>query len=372
MSVNTEDLERLSMLLDGDLSPEEAQSLRARIAQEPDLADAWRAISALPLAIAALPSPALPPQLRARPGVRLPRRELLAWSLAAAMALLALWPSPPPPQLLEGELLLNGDTTLRLADAATLSLDGRALLRVEPQGQDARVTGAEVENMNLNTLGGGALGALLTVTVYEGRALLTPDEQAPITLAAGQTQKLGGSAESEPLPGTLKPGEPRPLVGANPTATPSGAQLQEELGRLRLENQMLRGQLQAVEGSPQPWPANTPAQMRPEGYKALLSSLLDESEALIALDCEEYPCVALVEMPPDSKHGEALVQEVQDALAPSAGEEMSAVVMAREQDDGEGPRGVLAFAIAPGDSFGREVAQRTRTRAELLLNEGDE
>jgi anti-sigma factor RsiW len=61
---------RLSALLDGELSPEEAEALRAEIARSPELTLQLAALAAVDDGLRALPSPRLPSDLR----VRLARR----------------------------------------------------------------------------------------------------------------------------------------------------------------------------------------------------------------------------------------------------------------------------------------------------------
>lgn len=108
--MNPELDERLSALLDGELSPAEVAALRAEIARSPELAARLEALAAVDVGLRALPGRGVPPGLRARVAeeLRTPathargpsaarrapfrraRRWLAAAALAAAAAALAL------------------------------------------------------------------------------------------------------------------------------------------------------------------------------------------------------------------------------------------------------------------------------------------
>jgi len=116
--MSQDDLELLMMLMDGALAPADAALLRARIADEPELASTWNELQQMQLAIAehlsAAPAPdftqrvmaqvrqteQLPPSLWARLEAWLSRP--IAIPLAAAAALAVVYaiglpePSPPP------------------------------------------------------------------------------------------------------------------------------------------------------------------------------------------------------------------------------------------------------------------------------------
>ncbi|MEY3212011.1 MAG: hypothetical protein RIT28_2492, partial [Pseudomonadota bacterium] len=84
-AVSESTYEALSRLLDGDLPPDEAEALRARVHAEPALAEALGRLRALGEAVAALPEVSPPPALntavlrRVRDEARAPANAPLAW-----------------------------------------------------------------------------------------------------------------------------------------------------------------------------------------------------------------------------------------------------------------------------------------------------
>jgi sigma-E factor negative regulatory protein RseA len=97
---------KLSLLIDGELGPEEEAALRGELARSPELVRRLAELEAVDAALGALPARPVPPQLRAGlaeriraeavlrverpPRRRAPRRWLAAAALASAAAALAL------------------------------------------------------------------------------------------------------------------------------------------------------------------------------------------------------------------------------------------------------------------------------------------
>jgi negative regulator of sigma E activity len=106
--MNPELDEKLSALLDGELSPAEAAALREEVSRSPELTARLAALASVDDGLRELPSPGVPADLRARlsarleaPGARTlaasrarPRRWLAAAALAAAAAALVLFGLP--------------------------------------------------------------------------------------------------------------------------------------------------------------------------------------------------------------------------------------------------------------------------------------
>jgi anti-sigma factor RsiW len=98
--MNPELDERLSALLDGELSPAEAAALRQEVSRSPELAERLAALAAVDEGVRGLPSRPVPTDLRARLAARLetaiartpdaarhtPRRPMRRWLAAAALA----------------------------------------------------------------------------------------------------------------------------------------------------------------------------------------------------------------------------------------------------------------------------------------------
>jgi hypothetical protein len=182
------DYEALSRLLDGELDPDAANALRARIASEPDLREAWEMMTALPAAIAELPQPAFSSEwadlaLVQRPSVR-SLGSWIGWGVAAAALLLHLLPAPAPVVVGPGSsvTLLNGVVS---AAGQTLVVEGQARVQVSEVGD-------------------------LTVAVTRGWARLDdrelaegehwpPEVEEPVEYAHEVRVPLFASAELEPL-----------------------------------------------------------------------------------------------------------------------------------------------------------------------------
>jgi len=131
------DYEALSRLLDGELDPDAADALRARIAAEPDLREAWEMMTALPAAIAELPQPAFGSEwadraLAQRPSVR-SLGSWIGWGVAAAALLLHILPAPAPVVVGPGSsvTLLNGAVS---AAGQTLVVEGEAHVQISQAG----------------------------------------------------------------------------------------------------------------------------------------------------------------------------------------------------------------------------------------------
>lgn len=303
-------LEALSRLMDGELDPTEAAALHHRIATEPEVADAWSALHQLTAQLGTLPTAAPPPPaLDARVLRKLtapqphkprwPRWPLLLVPVAAAL-LLALRPAAPPPQvpvtLIAGVQRIEGQG-MRV-DTPTghhIEVDGLALVRLSPADNPHTQDIAMVRS-----IAAAAAGAVLTIVVYEGTARVHTDDGAPSeTIQAGATRSFT-TDPSAPRPHGTPPDAPMVLVGdARITVDEAAARilaLEDELAGLRLERDMQNGALEALEGSPQEWPENVPAAFQEAGMADRLDALATANPQLevVGLDCEEYPCLAIV------------------------------------------------------------------------------
>jgi hypothetical protein len=382
--------EELSRLLAGELSEADARALRARIAVDPDLARQWALLQQLPDALSALPPPEPPSALNRRVlqtvGGQPPwRRRLVAeWlpagvvgALLAASVLLLLSPdaAPKPPVLVEGVALLEGVTALQ-AGPVLVQVDGRAHISVEPTPGPARERGWEAE-MDRTHLLAALAGAAVTVTVLEGRALVGGDDSsAAVVVASGDTLRVGGGAAG---PGTAVAAGALPAgsrsSGSAEAAAPAPS-LEQQLDEARFQLALARGQLTRLEGAPQAWPADLPASLRPEAFSAALRAAVEGSGKVLAIDCEEHPCVAFIETnSPDQGAEQALTAAI-EPLAESVEGGAGLMMMAYRSDDGDSASTVAAVALIPGqgepdEGLHTRIETRARNGVQALRESGD-
>jgi len=313
--------EDLSRLLEGDLPPADAEALRRRIDQEPEVARAWAEMCRLREDLAALQDEPPPRDLDRRvldrfgrlPSTpeRRPARSsapwlaLAGWAVAAAALLLLSTHGTADVLLLEGSEWVDGRVRVLAADIP-VEVDGRALVEVEPRERPVRVPLQEDSMSTTSHLAAAVAGAAITVAVYEGSARIFPPAAEPITVNAGETRTVGtppaeASPEATPTPvvRTVRRMEGDP--GTQPPDTRERiAALEAELEQLRFEQALTRGQLAQTRGEPEAWPANVDPSLDPDTFEKRLQEALYETEAgeLLAIDCEEYPCIAYVELDP--------------------------------------------------------------------------
>jgi hypothetical protein len=387
------DRELLSRLLDADLTEGDAATLRERLADEPELARAWRTMQALPDQLATLPSlqpPAATPKGPARfwraprgaggPGGRLP-------AVAALAALLALasfgpWLRAPADQvLLAGSAWVRGDVDL-LAAGTTVHVDGRAWIHVEPPGgllREGDVNLPELPTMDRKQVLAALAGAAITVTVYEGRALLSPDDGAPVTVEAGETWS---SAEPPERPPATRVRVAR-SAGADPsdpaTLQAENAALRAELAATHARAAMLSGQLHTYQGEPQPWTDDIPEAFRPDAFEAAIRRALGElgnPEALVSLDCSEYPCLALFSLPDgDTRERAGAIAEAVGAEFP---EDANASMRVSKSDDDGAVTTLAGLSLTPpgddprDDEIQARLGHRMESAVEGLVGGADE
>lgn len=301
--------EELSRLLDGELPQDEAEALRTRIATEPELAAAWETLQALPADLAELPDIAPPSGLdervldrdELRPRMqRFSRRWGTTAAVAASLALLFLWTRPGPATVLvSGTQFVDGQVTVQAA-AVQVDVNGRALIEVEPPEGFVREHGQEVSEMNRNHLLSALAGAVVTVTVYQGAAVLHAEEAPPTTVAAGESYSVGARS-----PATAPPAPPTTPAVVTAGMTPEEREgvlndeierLRGELERSRMTGAIARGQLESVEGTPREWPDDLPDVYQPAAFEESIAAALEEVPFgdVETIDCSEYPCFAVV------------------------------------------------------------------------------
>jgi negative regulator of sigma E activity len=352
----------LSRLLDGELPPDEAAALRARIATDPALAARWARMQALGGQLRALPREIPRPRRR-----RFETPRWAGWAVAAAALLFTLGRPVPARVLVEGMEVVEGRADV-LAGDVLVEVDGKVSIGVEPPGGQPRVVASEVTPMDKKNVFAALAGSIVTVAVLQGSATLHPADAAPIALQAGETHTVGGRAQAPPVP------TPRSAASTDPRV----ADLERELDRAKLERALAVGQLRRHEGVAQEWPENLPAIWKPEGYERFLRdrvATIPDAE-IVAIDCEEYPCVALVRSHSAAADWEDKLMPLHDDLEGAGfGDNLHVIGMGHDTelatDDGPVSVKLYGFAVAPGDGDDA-LMQRVKFRTESAMEDADE
>lgn len=353
--MNDNDLVDLSRLLDGELSPEDEATLRTRMDTDADLRASWETMRALPGELSSMPEEA--------PPIRFKRRVSWApWLLAAALALFALWPASPTQLVVgSGAQLVEGHAMVLAADRR-IEVDGVALISVEPEGGVVREPGQE-NLMNRQALIGAAAGAVVTIAVYQGRATLTGPSGSQ-TIDAGQTVTVGEPVDSPVTEGS-------PSVDEVAALTARIAELEQALREVGPVASVSPG----GEAEPLPWPPERLSDFEPEAFAETLRAALEGREdlELVEVDCEEYPCLAVVESfaPSDAWEDEIedVTGELEDLYA-DKGQDIGLGVWnhASLQDDEEAPMQLSGLLVAPADMTPAQQ-ERVHLRMDSLLKD---
>jgi hypothetical protein len=130
---------------------------------------------------------------------------------------------------------------------------------------------------------------------------------------------------------------------------------------------------EAVEGKPRDWPADLLPAYRGEALEARLNTMLQKTGlgTLADLNCDEYPCVAVIQAKNGSPHWQKDLQAALQDLAASgdfgSGTNISMWGSHRETPDGN-PTTLSAVALTPKDDYDDELHKRTSNRAGAELN----
>jgi|GEM_PF-1537323 len=349
--------ETLSRLLDGDLPEAEAEAARAAIAADPALAAQWAAMQALPAGLAGLtdsPPPAMPRPGPPPPALAAISRTLAPWAAAiAALALLGMWLRPAEHRVLvDGSEWIDGHVSV-LAGGVPVVVEGRARISVEPPAalqRELQHNSPEIAAMDKSHLLAALAGAAVAVTVYEGRAAID-SPAGDVVLEAGETWSSAPPAPGAPAQRVVRVAGPEAATDAVPADLAARvAELERENQALRMAEAVQRGRVQSHEGTPQPWPEDLPAAFRPEGVEGLLDEVLAElggSELLVDIDCDEYPCLVLLDsLDPDGGFGD--VKAIGDALKERL-DDAGIGIRAMGVDTGDGPRRMAGLTLTPAD-----------------------
>ncbi len=368
--------EDLSRLLDGELSQSEETLVRERIATEPALAAEWAAMQALPGQLRALPREMAPPALMApRLSVAAPTSRSVAapsapvhrpakpffrlaipLALAAGLLVGVILPRPHAEvRILRGVEMLDGRLDV-LAGDLPVRIDGKVEISVEPPRGVARDMLTENPTMDKKAFLAALAGSIVTVSVLEGVAILRPADAAPITLAKGEKRTVGTLDESSTPRRNRSPGDGNPALA-------DAAALRQEIASLKLENAITTGQLRALGGAPQAWPTDLAAPFKPEAFESFVRGRVAglPNTSLVTMDCDEYPCIAVVRSTDSSKEWQDNLMPVHDDLENTEyGGGVHVIGFGHEQSDDDHSVRLYAFSIVPGDSVGPESDIRNR------------
>lgn len=276
----TDDLTALSRLLDGDLPDAEADALRRRIEADPKLKARWALMQQLPGQIGALPDEPEPAPAN--------RSGSYGWSAGMALALAAAmlgWligsVQVERPQVVLGPGIhrVAGSADLQLGNAL-VAIDGISVIDVEPLAGTARIPRWE-ESMKKST-SITALGALAGIAVIAGTARLVPlGDGPPVELTEGQDVRWSGLAAR---PRTVPTPEPAPDEGPA-----------EDVEALKAELAWLRSVTDPMSGPPPTW-SDAPY-FQPSEVESIATEAFPGMD--LALDCREFPCIAVLETGPE-------------------------------------------------------------------------
>ena len=389
------ELELLSRHLDGELSDEERAALQRRLDDEPALARQLEELRGVVDQLDAL-APTEPPALdwehlalpssaaevvRASPT---PANRPWLWVAAvaaAAIALVASWPSPEELVLANGVAVVEGDRTV-LAGDLRIAVDGRAAIAVEPPGGVPR--GGErhllEEPMDTRTILAGLAGAVVTVTVYEGTALVARAGEPATELQEGAQQRFG-APESPGTRVARKGGSEVPVLPAPGPERDAALEarveeLQAELadieGELETERfgaALMRGQLKAEQGEVSEWPDDVADALTEAGLRQDLVPQLEGlgGFSVAELDCYEFPCVVALryEGDDDSLEWGRPVGDVVGDWAEGALDNANISMNQSIFRDDEGPESrFVLFSVDDGSVEG--LGDRTKWRMDQL------
>jgi hypothetical protein len=130
---------------------------------------------------------------------------------------------------------------------------------------------------------------------------------------------------------------------------------------------------EAIEGKPREWPANLPAAYRGEALESKLNAMLQKTGLgnLADLNCDEYPCVAVIQAKNGDANWQKNLQAALKELAASGefGPGTSISMWGSHSDSDNGPPTILsAVALTPQADYDDELHKRTGNRAGAALS----
>ncbi len=368
------DTELLSQLIEGELPVRESDELLARMETEPALAELYRCLQGLPGELAELPDEAPPRELdrallEPAPGSR-GWMPWTGWLVAAALLVLVAWPAPATElTLISGQQLVEGPARVLLAGGREVEVQGRALISVEPTDAPLRESGDKEDPMNPKLLIAAAAGAALTVSVYEGRALIHDGDAEPILVEQGQTHREAPpvAAEARRVVMNTDGAPPRTLSEAQDRIE----QLEAELALASFSGQLKDGRLMALEGVPQDFPADLDPRHKPARFEQRLQGALALGEGeLVAVDCSEFPCLVTLTTDAEGDRWDEGLRPIAEAMQADEDDRLSIWASGFQKDEDGPTANYWTFAVTP-DAYAadEDLKQRTSFRSDAITEE---
>jgi hypothetical protein len=222
--------------------------------------------------------------------------------------------------------------------------------------------------MGLGYLGAALAGALITVLVYQ--FLVLPRGQAQSAPPAAKAVAADPAPAPAP-PATAAPPATTELKQRIASKEQEIARLQKELGELRTQNAESQARVEEMEGKPRAWPADLPQGYKPDVMEARINALLEKSGLgeLVDFDCDEFPCVAVIEAKQPGDDWNKKLQGAMSELAktPDLGGRVSMSMSGSKHQDGDKTTMMNAVVLVPADMFDADLQKRTNNRAQTKL-----
>jgi hypothetical protein len=149
--------------------------------------------------------------------------------------------------------------------------------------------------------------------------------------------------------------------------TPEDPACSDEVAALRSQVSTLTATVASLGGAPSPWPSSAPAPTRRDSLEKWLPGALSASRVpgtLLVLDCDEYPCIALIELDDGVPASSEAVQPVRSAFVEdSKGEGQVAINVL-----GTSTRNYATLVFAASDDSNLGAGTRTAVRSQALFD----
>jgi len=158
---------------------------------------------------------------------------------------------------------------------------------------------------------------------------------------------------------------PPPVASPRPTAA-EPEDCEPALEALRTENAFLQAQVTALGGTFSPWPEDSA--FDEASIQRWLDSFLQESEGTLEfLDCDEFPCIVVLELP-QGRSSSSFVQPLAQQFADDLGVQMPGISVLGIDDRAFGlvP---LGPELEPGSGAERRLPTRMDELREGLIND---